>query len=87
MLDSKKLLDGLCAKVGQFKDEVPSAGTKFRLMGLLLYSMFARSKYGGDYAATELMSCKNGMLPLCVAKVLKNLQLSLLLVLYRCDFR
>ena len=35
MLDSKKLLDGLCAKVGQFKDEVPSAGTKFRLMGLV----------------------------------------------------
>ena len=35
MLDSKKLLDGLCAEVGQFKDEVPSAGTKFRLMGLV----------------------------------------------------
>ena len=38
--------------------------------------MFARSKYGGDCAATELMSCKNGMSPLCVAKVIKKLQLS-----------
>ena len=35
MLEPKKLLDGLCSKVGQFKAEEPSAGTKFRLMGLV----------------------------------------------------
>ena len=35
MLEPKKLLDGLCSKVGQFKAEKPSAGTKFRLMGLV----------------------------------------------------
>lgn len=33
--EPKKLLDGLCSKVGQFKAEEPSAGTKFRLMGLV----------------------------------------------------
>ena len=33
------------------------------------------------------MSCKDGMSPLCVAKVHKKLQLSQLLVLYRCVFR
>lgn len=33
--EPKKLLDGLCSKVGQFKAEKPSAGTKFRLMGLV----------------------------------------------------
>ena len=35
LIEPKKLLDGLCAKVGQFKAEEPSAGTKFRLMGLV----------------------------------------------------
>ena len=33
------------------------------------------------------MSCKDGMSPLCVAKVLKKLQLSKLLVLYKYYFR
>jgi hypothetical protein len=49
--------------------------------------MFARSKYGGDCAATELMSCKDGMSPLSVAKVLKKLQLPKLLVLHKYEFR
>ena len=53
----------------------------------LLYPMFARSKYGGDCAATELMSCKNGMSPLCVAKLIKKLQLTKLLLSNRCIFR
>ena len=35
LIEPKKLLDGLCSKVGQFKAEEPSAGTKFRLMGLV----------------------------------------------------
>ena len=35
LIEPKKLLDGLCSKVGQFKAEKPSAGTKFRLMGLV----------------------------------------------------
>lgn len=56
-------------------------------MGQLLYPMFARSKYGGDCAATELMFCKYGILPLCVAKVIKKLQLPKLLVPHKCDFR
>ena len=33
------------------------------------------------------MSCKDGMSPLCVAKVLKKLQLPKLLVPYKNDFR
>ena len=33
------------------------------------------------------MSCKDGMSPLCVAKVLKKLQLPKLLVPHKCDFR
>ena len=33
------------------------------------------------------MSLQSRFRPLCVAKICKNLQLSHLLVLYRCDFR
>lgn len=46
--------------------------------------MFARSKYGGDCAATELMSCKYGMLPICVAKIHKNPQMSQFILSNRC---